>query len=414
MELHASNDQTFGSRASIERYLAPVPNGERLVWQDQLLWRDDNKWGSRSRIERGDGSIAVREGDASDFCWAPKAATWLSRPAFELATEPSRGWRRFQGLPVSFDLSALIPCANAAATLQSLLGTADLGRNGFVRSEWEGWSLLCPTMTLLSAMTAPSLPIFNVLMSPVGQGVMLDLKASTPDCLALVRTYGFALVPYRPRAYECLGFWLEDSRRRFSLQRTYRSIIQNKPLELPVTSAQVDLLAEGYTDGERLVVQRLGANQEQRIWPRSWRQLVIRCVFRSNRHRIPIQTGSAFRFNSAPQSDSSRQFAPIQTGRVSRGRVVHGGGRASPATNARPPRWATRVQRSSMAVRRLGARALPRRGAARHTQRLPALLAFATARRPRIDSSPWSAILCEPVTNRSRIASATVGLPPLR
>src|SRR5207344_3105886 len=28
------------------------------------------------------------------------------------------------------------------------------------------------------------------------------------------------------------------------------------------------------------------------------------------------------------------------------GRVVHGGGRASPATNARPTRWATRVHRS--------------------------------------------------------------------
>jgi len=276
MELHASNDQTFGPRASIEPFLAPRhEETERLVWHDQLVYRENNKWGMRSRIERTDGSIVVRDGDASEFCWASKAI-WFSRPAFETVALVPRPWRKFQSLPITFDLSQLAPVTEAAPTLHRLLGASDLGKNGFVCGTWEGWSVLFPAMMLLSAMTAPNLPIFNVLTSPVGAGVKLDVAASTSDCLLLVRTFGFALTPYRPRAYECLAFWLENSKRRLSLQRTYRSIVQGKPLVLPNAPARLEMLADGYTDGERLVVQRLGANQDDRVWPRSWRHLVIR------------------------------------------------------------------------------------------------------------------------------------------
>lgn len=81
----------------------------------------------------------------------------------------------------------------------------------------------------------------------------------------------------------------------------------------------------------------------------------VRCVLRAYsdefRHR--------FQFKPARHSDSNPPPFPIRFQHPVRmpfferhqRRVVHGGGRASLATNARPPRWATRVQRAGCSCR---------------------------------------------------------------
>ena len=66
-----------------------------------------------------------------------------------------------------------------------------------------------------------------------------------------------------------------------------------------------------------------------------------------------------FQFKPTTPSDSNPQLFPIRfrhptsmpSSEHHQRRVVHGGGRASLTTNARPPRWATRVQRAGCSCR---------------------------------------------------------------
>src|SRR6218665_3035322 len=261
--------------SNIKEFLIPREETERIVWIDRLQL-ESNHWQLKTRVELSDGSLERRNGTLQDICWPKRHKYVLGPVAFEPPAGALRRWQRFENLPIRLNLANLPDCEFGPDIAKSLLALDDLDSNTFLQAESNGFPLLVPRLSLLSAIAFPAPQIANFIISPGFLGLRRDDALSTTDELVVTRTYSVPIVLTRIRAYECLGFWLEHPDRKQALHQTFASLLDGAPAVIPHIDAELQFRADGYTDGKSLVVQVLSGIHGFPVWPRRWTRLLIR------------------------------------------------------------------------------------------------------------------------------------------
>ena len=247
-----------------------------LAWRDGLTLKN-GEWKSSVRFDAAGSEVQEEIGSASQVCWPARSTAYLTPSAFEprQAFAQARRWRRFERVEVAFDLSQMRRCDEYQPVIASLLRVEDFAQNTLVSTTWNDCPLIFPTLTLFSALVAPTEPIFKMLLDPTGSGLKVDRKKSTSNRLVLTNTYGLKVLSVGPRPFECIAFWLSDSKRRESLRHLFHEFAHGAGLALPVVPGEMNMVADVFTDGECYFVQRLGVHRQRRVWPREWTHLVV-------------------------------------------------------------------------------------------------------------------------------------------
>jgi hypothetical protein len=250
-------------------------HADRLVWQFAFVKQDDGTY-------LVDAEHASPAGHKRSLLAIPRngrsADVWTFPPAFKPLHPYIEGWERVFIRDVKIPLRGFTPFQGEEEKLRGLGIPAERGANGLVGVKLLGWRLVLPSLALLQALAMPSARVASRLLHPLSLDLVLRRRL-TPYLSFELRCTSCA--PGNELAFSaldtvCMAFWMTEDRIT-SLWRAMQTFGQTGwTLSLPDRHEELNLMFDGYAQGDLLVVQRLRVDAIDPLWPFRWHQLAIK------------------------------------------------------------------------------------------------------------------------------------------